>query len=87
MAYHEFLMLTQKDFDEIENLTKNIIKEEIKHLPTKDDFYDRMDQLRGEIKAVREEQSIISGKFSEHTDQIENHDNRISKLEQSSTTI
>jgi len=45
-------MLKQKDFDEI----REVIREETKHLPSKDDFYGKMDELMGEIKAVREEQ-------------------------------
>jgi len=31
-------MLTQKDLDEIEHLIKTTVKEEIKFLPTKDEF-------------------------------------------------
>jgi len=42
-------MLTQKDFDEIERLIKNTVREEIKHLPTKDEFYAKMDELMGEV--------------------------------------
>lgn len=43
-------MLTQKDLDEIEQL----IREEIKYLPTKDEFYGKMDEVMVELKAIRE---------------------------------
>lgn len=48
-------MLTQKDFDEIENLTKRIVTEGVKHLPSKEDFTTRMDEIAGELRAIREE--------------------------------
>lgn len=67
-------MLTQKDLDDIEK----IVEEKIKHLPTKDDFYTKMDEVMGELKAIREEQAVISG----YKDQIENHQTRIGKIEQ-----
>lgn len=47
-------MLTQKDLDELEQLIKDIVREEIKHLPSKNDFYNKMDELMGELKAIRE---------------------------------
>lgn len=75
-------MLTQKDVEQIEKQTRKILKQEIKHLPTKDDFYNRMDELIGEVKSMREEQTLIAGKISEHTDSIENHEYRIGKLEE-----
>lgn len=47
-------MFTVKDLDEIKKLARDIVKEEIKFLPTKDEFSDRMDKLMGEVKAMRE---------------------------------
>lgn len=64
-------MLTQKDFDEIEELVRDIVKEEIKHLPNKEEFYNKMDELMVEIKAVREEQEVHSGQHSEVNDRFE----------------
>ncbi len=49
------ITLTQKDLDEIESLVKDTVEEKIKHLPTKDDFYGKMDEVMGELKAIREE--------------------------------
>lgn len=46
----------QIDIDTI----KEELKNEIKFLPTKEEFFSRMDTLSGEVKAMREEQSIHS---------------------------
>ena len=70
-------MLTQKDLGEI----KILIKEETKYLPTKDEFYTKMDEVMGELKAIREEQTLITGRVSGHTDTLEDHETRIEKLE------
>lgn len=80
-------MLTQKDLDEIEHLIKTTVKEEIKFFPTKDEFFEKMDEVVGELQAIREEQASVTGKISEHTDTLENHEERIVKLEQGSTVI
>lgn len=76
-------MLTQKDLDEIESLTKKAIKEEIRLLPTKNEFFSGMDKLLGEVKAMREEQTLINSNLSDHDDTIKNYEERIIKLEQS----
>ncbi|PJE67571.1 hypothetical protein COU95_01635 [Candidatus Shapirobacteria bacterium CG10_big_fil_rev_8_21_14_0_10_40_9] len=73
-------MLTQKDFDEIEKIVDKELEEKIKFLPTKDEFYGKMDELMGEVKAIREEQAVISG----YKDKLENHETRIIKLEETS---
>lgn len=58
-----------------------IIKEETKHLPSKDDFYSRMDKLSGEYIKIDEAETLHIGRLSELTDKIENHDGRIKALE------
>lgn len=50
-------------------------KEDISHLPTKDDFYEKTDELLKEIKDMREEQSVLTNKV------YEDHEPRISKVE------
>ncbi|MBL7159721.1 hypothetical protein ISS85_04545 [Candidatus Microgenomates bacterium] len=75
-------MLTQKDLNEIEQLINEQLKEKIKFLPTKDEFYIKMDEVMGELKAIREEQTLVTGRISEHTDILEDHETRIVKLEQ-----
>lgn len=69
------MTLTQVDLNEIETLVKTTVKEEISNLPTKDEFYGKMDEVMGEIKAVREEQAATAGILSSHED-------RITKLEE-----
>jgi len=64
-------MLFPKDFGEIEELVRDIVKEEIKHLLNKEEFYGKMDELMVEIKAVREEQEVHSSQHSEINDQLE----------------
>lgn len=70
-------MLTQKDFDGIEEIIDKKLEEKIKSLPTRDEFFSKMDELMGELKAIREEQTVISG----YKDQLEDHEGRITKLE------
>ena len=41
---------------------RKIVKEEIKHLPTKDEFYDKMDEVMGGLKTIREEIALLSGR-------------------------
>ncbi|MCJ7739768.1 hypothetical protein MUP32_00425 [Candidatus Microgenomates bacterium] len=77
-------MLSKKDLDKIEALIdskldsklESKLNEKLKFLPSKEEFYRKMDELMGEIKAVREEQKVISG----YKDQIEDHETRIGKV-------
>ena len=45
-------------------------KDDIKHLPTKTEFYTKMDQVVGELKAIREEQATTSLILSNHEDRL-----------------
>lgn len=78
-------MLTQKDFDEIEQLLEEKLEEKFnerfKHLPTKEEFYNKLDELMTEVKAMREEQEVHAGQYSNISDELENHETRIKKLE------
>jgi hypothetical protein len=40
------MSLTQKDFDQIEKLLDEKLEEKIKILPTKDEFFSKMDEMR-----------------------------------------
>lgn len=64
-------MLTQNDLDEVENLTREIVKEEIKHLPTKDEFFDQTLKILTKLDNLEQAVDIISAKQSEHSDRIE----------------
>ena len=80
-------MLTQKDLGEIEHLIDRKFDEKIKYLPTKDDFFTKMDEVMGELKAIREEQTLITGKISQRSEVLENHEARITKLEQAPQAV
>ncbi len=60
---------------------REIVKVEIKHLPTKEKFFARMDKLSGEYQKIDEAETLHAGKLSEHSDQLEKHDQRIKALE------
>ena len=59
--------LIEVTLDEKELVTKS----DISHLPTKDEFYNKMDEVMGELKTVREEQTLLSHRVSDHGDRIE----------------
>lgn len=63
-------MLTQVDFDQIEQLVQRTVKREIKHLPTKDEFFSRMDEVVGELKTIREEQKALVYRLTDHEGRI-----------------
>lgn len=52
------------------------LRQEFSHLPTKEEFYQRMDLLTGELRDEREENTIQQAK-------LEDHESRLSKLETS----
>ena len=51
--------------------------EKLSHLPTKDEFYSKMDEVMGELKAIREEQVSQSHMLSNHEDRIEKIESHI----------
>jgi hypothetical protein len=53
----------------IEN--KLVTKEDIGHLPTKDEFYGKMDEVVGELKAAREEQAVLGHQVADNTDRLD----------------
>ncbi|MBI4991274.1 hypothetical protein HZB96_04245 [Candidatus Gottesmanbacteria bacterium] len=67
-------VLTQKDLEEIDK----IVDGKIKFLPTKKEFFSKMDALMKEIKDLREEVTIVTS----YKDQIEDHETRIVKIEE-----
>lgn len=60
-------MLTQKDLDEIESL----IEDKVRNLPTKDEFFSKMDEVMGELDTIREEQALVSHHISDQEDRLE----------------
>jgi hypothetical protein len=75
--------LTNSDFKNIKELVTQAIdenetlvrKEDVKHLPTKDEFCNKMDEVMGELKTMGEEHTILSGRV------YDNHEPRIEKVE------
>lgn len=46
------------------------LEEKVGNLPTKDEFFGKMDEVMGELKAIREEQHLQSHRLSSHEDRI-----------------
>ncbi len=70
-------MLTQDDLEEIKTLVKDVVKEETRLLPTKDEFFSRMDKLSGEIQKVREERTVHTGDYRRITDRFHRIDRHL----------
>ncbi len=47
------------------------LKEMISHLPTKQDFYKKEDEIVDELETTRQEQTILNGQMVDRTDRIE----------------
>lgn len=81
------MTLTNGDFKNIKELVNQTIeertedllvtKEDIKHLPTKEEFFDMEDKIMGELKAVREEITTLS----DLNRKVNDHEERIEKVE------
>lgn len=53
------------------------LDEKLSHLPTKDEFYTKMDEVMGELKTIREEQAVQSQHLSDHEDKIQTIESHI----------
>lgn len=76
-------MLTQQDIAEIEKLLKDALDKKIKLLPTKEEFFKKMDKLMGEVKAMRESQELHAGQHARLDDLLDSYQKRIKALEHS----
>ncbi len=63
-------MLTQRDLNLIEKIINETIEEKTRNLPTKDEFFTKMDQVVGELQAIREEDTILGHQVSDHEKRI-----------------
>ncbi len=70
-------MLTQKDLEEVGKLIEEKLDEKIKFLPTKEEFFTRMDKLSGEIQSVRDAQELHAGQHTDIDDRFEKIDNHL----------
>ena len=68
------VMLTQKDLNQVEEIVDRKLDEKFDEkfglLPTKDEFFGKMDEVMGELKTIREEVEVVSGRVSDHEDRI-----------------
>ncbi|MBI3397582.1 hypothetical protein HY045_03840 [Candidatus Woesebacteria bacterium] len=70
------MTLNQNDFDEIEKLVRETVQEEIRLLPSKDEFFSNMDKVLGELKALRDEVTIVNHQYdrtNKRVDKIDKH--------------
>lgn len=63
-------MLTNKDIEKLKGV-----------FVTRDEMFTRLDEVMGELKAIREEIGAMFYRQREHSDQLDNHENRLSNLE------
>jgi hypothetical protein len=70
-------------------VTKPFLKKELnklkrdlrRELVGKDEFLEKFDEVLGELKGLREDFDIFSGKYGVIHDRIDNHEERIVRLE------
>ena len=82
MKLNRFMSLTQKDLNAIKDLIgitideamENKLEEKLSKFPTKEEFFNRMDEVMSELKIIREETTVLAH-------QVSNHENRITKVE------
>lgn len=65
------LMLTRNDLNQV----REIVKEEIEQLPTKDEFFQMMDKVFGELRTIRDELKISRGRIDDHEERITSLEN------------
>ena len=58
-------MLTQNDIAEIERIIGEKLDEKTKLLPTKEEFFRRMDTLSGQLLKIEESQTLHNGQHTE----------------------
>lgn len=55
----------------IDEKTKNLVtKADISHLPTKQDFYNKMDEVMSELKIIRDNQEVNTHRITSNEKQI-----------------
>jgi len=58
-----------KEIDEVKDQIREV-KDSINLIPTKEEHFNSMDELMGEVKKVREEQEVIDEGLSQHNDRL-----------------
>lgn len=79
---HNQVMLTKQDLKHIEEIIDNRLEikleekleekltEKLKYIPTTDLFLTKMAEVMGELKDIREEQTMLGYRVSTHSDDI-----------------
>ena len=75
--YKELSNRIDKTNSKVDSLSDRVATLANKFDEFKNKVYELLDKVMGELKAIREEQTVIVG----YKDQIENHETRIGKLE------
>lgn len=67
------MALTAKDLNRIETLIDRKLDEKIAFLPTKDEFYVRMDKIMKELETIREELALTPSftRFADLEERVE----------------
>jgi len=86
MIFNGRMILSDDDFKNLRDLIKAIMdenetfarKEDIQNLPTKEEFFSKMDEVMGELKKVREETTILSDLHRK----VNDNEFRIEKIEE-----
>lgn len=74
-------MLTQRDFAKITTYLETEFKPQLK-AEIMDYLYPKLDLIIGELKAIREDFAATNYRQSIHSDTLENHEERLTVLEQ-----
>ena len=73
--------LTEKDIEYLEERLKGVFvtKEEFEEYRSL--LFNKLDEILKEVLTGRQEQTVIAHRVGKHTDQLDNHDQRITGLE------
>ena len=55
----------------LKDVIEEVLEEKLSQLPSKEEFYSSQDKLITELKAMREETSLIAGQASRHANDLE----------------
>lgn len=77
-------MLTNQDLSKLQRIfatKQDLAKLESKFNSKHEQIITMLDSVMGELKAMREESSLTTNRQSAHSDQLENHEGRITHIE------
>lgn len=66
----------KREIDGVKDEIKDV-RESIRLIPNKEEFFDSMDKLMGEVKKSREEQEVIGNTLSQHNDRLEKLEEKV----------